>query len=159
MKALNGIIEEAKNSAKKRIVLPEGYALRVIKAAVLLKQDDVAAPILLGNKKSIQSKAKDHDIDLSDIEIINPVESEWSNELTELLFELRKHKGMSIEQAEDRVQDALWFANLMVKAGYADGCVSGSVYTTGDVVRTALQTIGVKAVSYTHLTLPTIYSV
>jgi len=142
MKALNRIIESAKVAAKRKIVLPEGIEKRVMLAAVKLKTENVAEPILLGNKKNIQDKATELGVSLQGIEIINPVESELLDELTNLLFELRQKKGMTMDQAQDRGQDAIWFANLMVKSGHADGCVSGSVFTTADVVRTALQVIG-----------------
>lgn len=144
MKALNRIIEQSKSATKKQIVLPEGIESRVINAAIRIKAENIANPILLGDSKKIQSIANNLNVDLRGIDIIDPATSEKSEELSKLLFKLRSKKGMTIEQAKELVLNPLWFGNLMVKAGHADGCVSGSITSTSDVVRTALQVIGVK---------------
>jgi len=144
MKALDSIIKQAKSAINNRILLPEGIENRVISAAVKIKSKNIAEPILIGDQAAIQSQADSINEDLSGIQIIDPASSDLSDELANLLFELRNKKGMTIEQAKELVLQPLWFANLMVKAGHADGCVSGSITSTSDVVRTALQVIGVR---------------
>ena len=145
MKTLNRIIELAQSSSSKRIVMPEGCAKRIIEAAVILKKKGIADPILLGNCDAIQSEANSLGASLDGIELINPNASEWLDELSTTLQSLktcRAIKGMTSVQIKAKSAEPLWFANLMVNAGYADGCVSGSVYSTADVVRTARQVIG-----------------
>lgn len=144
MSTLNNIFSRAQSATKKRIVLPEGTSKRVIQAVARLQQDQLAEPILIGDTEAIKAEANSLGVDLSGVEIINPTESVWLEDLTTLLFELRKKKGMTEEMAKSLAKEPLYFADLMVRAGHADGCVAGSVFTTADVVRTAIQLIGVK---------------
>ena len=126
-----------------RIVLTEGEDDRIIAAGVRVNQDKVATVTLLGNEATIKEKAAGLGLDLTGITIIDPKTSELRQPLSELLHEIRAKKGMTAEKAFELAGETLWFANLMVRAGHQDGVVSGAIHTTGDVVRTAIQVIGV----------------
>ena len=142
MSILQQLVQRAQ-SAPGRIVLTEGEDERIIAAGVRLSQDGVATVTLLGNESVIQEKAAGLDLDLSAVTIIDPTSSDLRQPLSELLHEIRAKKGMTAETAFELAGETLWFANLMVKAGHQDGVVSGAIHTTGDVVRTAIQVIGV----------------
>ncbi|EHI98455.1 phosphate acetyltransferase [Clostridium sp. DL-VIII] len=141
----------AAQSDKKKIVLPEGNEERNIAAAQKVNELGLAYPILVGKKSEIDSKAKELNVDLSGIEIIDPDESANLDKYIEAFYELRKNKGMTMEKADRIVRDPLYFATMMVKLDDADGMVSGAVHTTGDLLRPGLQIIktapGVSVVS------------
>ena len=144
-------IWEAAKSNKKKIVLPEGNEERTIAAAQKIFNLGLAHPILIGDVEQILAKAKELDVDLSNVEIINPNESENLEKYINEFYELRKAKGVTMEKAEKIVRDPLYFATMMVKLDDADGMVSGAVHTTGDLLRPGLQIIktapGVSCVS------------
>lgn len=144
-------IWEAAKLNKKKIVLPEGNEERTIAAAQKICNLGLAYPILIGDKEEILTKAKELDVDLSQVEIINPNESEDLQKYINAFYELRKAKGVTMEKAEKIVRDPLYFATMMVKLDDADGMVSGAVHTTGDLLRPGLQIIktapGVSCVS------------
>lgn len=138
-------------SNKKKIVLPEGNEERNIAAAEKIHNLGLAYPILVGNKEEIMNIAKNLDVNLSGIEIIDPNESDNLNKYMTAFYELRKKKGMTMEKADKIVRDPLYFGTMMVKLDDADGMVSGAVHTTGDLLRPGLQIIktapGVSVVS------------
>lgn len=145
------IIARAKED-KQRIVLPEGTEPRTLTAADKLIKDGVACPILLGNKTEILSLAKELGLaNIENAEIINPAESDKRASYVDLLVELRKSKGLTREEAEELVNNPLYYGCLMVKAHDADGFVAGAINYTKDVLRPALQIIktkpGIKCVS------------
>ena len=144
-------IWEAAKSNKKKIVLPEGNEERTIAAAQKIYDLGLAHPILVGDTNEILAKAKELDVDLSHVEIINPNEAENLQKYINAFYELRKAKGVTMEKAEKIVRDPLYFATMMVKLDDADGMVSGAVHTTGDLLRPGLQIIktapGVSVVS------------
>ena len=145
------IIARAKED-KQRIVLPEGTEPRTLTAADKLIKDGVACPILLGNKTEILSLAKELGLaNIEKAEIINPAESDKRASYVDLLVELRKSKGLTREEAEELVNNPLYYGCLMVKAHDADGFVAGAINYTKDVLRPALQIIktkpGIKCVS------------
>ena len=145
------IIARAKED-KQRIVLPEGTEPRTLTAADKLIKDGVACPILLGNKTEILSLAKELGLaNIEKAEIINPAESDKRASYVDLLVELRKSKGLTREEAEELVNNPLYYGCLMVKAHDADGFVAGAINYTKDVIRPALQIIktkpGIKCVS------------
>ncbi|MBY5967098.1 MULTISPECIES: phosphate acetyltransferase [Halomonas] len=141
MKALNHIREMARQDPK-RIVLCEGDDPRVLRAALTASAAGYARIQLVGEHKVIQSRAEAEGLELDAIELIDPADSEHTEGLVALLLELRGAKGMTPEDAATRARDPLIFANLMVRAGLADGSVAGAVHTTADVVRAAIQLIG-----------------
>ncbi|KQB79338.1 phosphate acetyltransferase [Clostridium butyricum] len=149
MELMKKIWEAAKSN--KKIVLPEGNEERTIAAAQKIYDLGLAHPILVGDTNEILAKAKELDVDLSHVEIINPNEAENLQKYINAFYELRKAKGVTMEKAEKIVRDPLYFATMMVKLDDADGMVSGAVHTTGDLLRPGLQIIktapGVSCVS------------
>lgn len=150
MKIMEKIYEVAKQN-KQRIVLPEGEEKRTIIAAKKVYDEGIATVIMIGDKQKINAKAQELGVDLTGIDIINPVESENLNKYIDAFYELRKKKGMTREKAEIIVKDPLYFGTMMVKLDDAEGMVSGAVHTTGDLLRPGLQIIktapGVSVVS------------
>lgn len=142
MSILQQLITRAQ-AAPGRIVLTEGEDARIITAAVRLTADKIATITLLGDTDVITAQAASLGLSLDGITLINPLQSELRQPLADLLQQLRAKKGMTAEQAYELTGQTLWFANLLVKAGHQDGVVSGATHTTGDVVRTAIQVIGV----------------
>ena len=139
------IIDRIKERAlenKKTIILPETEDIRTLKAASLVKREGFADVILIGNDKSINDLAKQYDIDLSNILIIDPENSDKTDELINEFYELRKSKGMTLEEAKNIITtNYLYFGDMLVKLGYADGLVAGAVNSSANVLRAALQTI------------------
>ncbi len=142
MKAINRIIDRARANPG-RIVLCEGDDPRVLQAALRATREGTARIVLVGERGKIQKLAEDEAIDLSGMETIDPADSPLTAAYAQELFKLREKKGMTLEQAQQEVLKPLCFANLMVRLGDADGSVAGAVHTTGDVVRNAIQIIGV----------------
>ncbi len=137
---LNSIIEKAKQYYK-TIVLPEGEDERVLKAAHIITEKKAAKIIILGNEAEIKSYFEKNGWSLEGIEIIHPETSPKLQEYTDLLYEMRKEKGMTREAAAQTVLNYNYFGTLMIKNGDADGMVSGANHSTADTVRPALQII------------------
>ncbi len=133
--------ERAKKEIRK-IVLPEGEEPRMIKAAEIVYREGFAELVFLGKEEKIKSTANQLGVSFPEnIEIIDPESSEALRDYANTYFELRKHKGMTIEEAKKLLQDPLYYAALMVYQNDADGLVAGSINATGNVFRPALQTI------------------
>ncbi len=137
---IQAIITKAKQ-LNKTIVLPEGEDERVLQAAHFAAQNQIAKIILLGDKTDITKYFTENNWELNNIEIINPQESSKVQEYANLLYELRKDKGMTLEEAQKTTLNANYFGTLMMKSGDADGMVSGANHSTADTVRPALQII------------------
>ena len=141
MELIEQLIARAK-ADKQRIVLPEGTEERTLKAANQILTDGVADLIILGNVDEILEKAQEWGLgNISKATLIDPATSEKREEYAQLLCELRKKKGMTIEQARQTVLDPLYFGCMIIKSGDADGQLAGARNTTGDVLRRALQII------------------
>ena len=141
MSLIEQLIQRAK-ADKQRIVLPEGTEERTLKAANQILTDGVADLILLGNVEEIQEKAREWGLgNISKATLIDPQNSEKSEEYAQMLFELRKKKGMTLEEARKKVTDPLYYGCMIIKSGEADGQLAGARNTTGDVLRPALQII------------------
>lgn len=141
MDLISQIITRAK-ADKQRIVLPEGTEERTLKAADRLIADGIANIILIGNPEEIKGLAKQFNLNNIDrAEIVDPINNPKKQAHTRLLFELRKAKGMTQEQAGKLVEDPLYLGCIMIKNGDADGEIAGARNTTGDVLRPALQII------------------
>ena len=135
-------IDEIKKRASKEIktiILPESEDIRVLKATEQVKKEGYAKIILIGEKEEILKKAEENNIDIADAKIVNPNEHPKYDEFVDILYNLRKHKGMTEEQAKELVKDPVYFGMLMVKQGEADGLVSGAIHSTSDTLRPALQ--------------------
>ena len=125
---------------KKRIVLPEGTEERTLRAADILANEEIAEILLLGNPEIILSEARKHNLSQIDrLTIIDPQNNPDKNKYIEMMVELRKHKGLTEANAEKLIEDPLYLATLMIKAGDADGEVAGAMNSTGDVLRPAFQ--------------------
>lgn len=148
-------IEKIKAKARadvKHIVLPEGAEPRTVQASAKILKEGVARVTLLGNPEEVRKVAAETGTDLTGVAIIDPATSEKSAAYAELLYELRKAKGMTPEQATELVtKNPLYYGAVMLKAGDADGMVAGAINSTGNVLRPALQIIktapGIKVVS------------
>lgn len=142
-------------AAPKRIVLPEGDEPRTVQAAAILRDEAIAIPILLGNPDAIAATAAATSADLAGIAIADPATSADAPRYAAALYEARKAKGVTPEDAARLVADPMYYGIMMVKLGDADGLVSGAVHTTGDMLRPALQLIktkpGCKVVSSSFL--------
>ncbi len=135
-------IDEMKNKASKSIktiVLPETNDNRVLEAASKVTKEGFAKVVLVGNSNEAHKIADEYKIDISNITIIEPEKSEKYTEYANALFELRKEKGMTLEQANALMKDSTHYAMMMVKMGEVDGLVSGAVHSTADTLRPALQ--------------------
>ncbi len=127
---------------RRRIVLPEGTEERNLIAADRIIADELADIILLGNRAEVEAKAKELDLkNICGATIIDPKDKSSIDRYAPLFFELRKKKGVTMEEARKYTADELYFGCLMVKADDADGLVSGAIHTTGDVLRAAFQVI------------------
>lgn len=134
------IIEMAKKTNKK-IVLAEAEDLRVLNAASILTKENICRVVLVGSKKSILDLSSKNNIDIKKVEIIDPYNSNLYENYVEKFYELRKHKGITLEDAKKYMLDNVYFATMMVKQGDADGLVSGAIHSTSDTLRPALQII------------------
>lgn len=148
-------IEKMKQKSKqdiKTIVLPEAEDLRVLKASERIIKEEFANIILVGDPEKIDEKAKENNINLEGVKVINPLTSEKLSKYSNDLYELRKNKGMTLDGAKDILKkNTRYFATMMVKEGDADGFVSGAANPTSDTLRPALQILktapGTKLVS------------
>lgn len=131
----------AAKANKRRIVLPEGDDDRILQAADLLLRREVVDLVILGAPEQVAERADLLGLDLSEAEIIDPMTSPLRLEFADLLYELRKHKGITADLAFDQVSDVSWFGTMLVHTGRVDGMVSGAAHTTADTVRPALQII------------------
>lgn len=134
-------LKELVKSKKQRIVLPEGNDERVLEAARQATDEGLGEIIVLGDEDDIDKLAKEKGISLAGIELINPRKSPKLEEYAKLLYELRKHKGMTLEEAYEKASSYLYYGVLMVYTGDADGEVSGATHPTKDTVLPALEVI------------------
>lgn len=131
---LDSIVSRAK-AQRKTIVLPEGDDPRTLEAAERVLADGVADLIILGDAEAIAASGRK----LDGARIIDPAAYEERESLAQVLFEVRKNKGMTIEEAREKLDDVLYFGVMLVKTGAADGMVAGACHATGDVLRPSLQ--------------------
>jgi len=138
---MSKLLESMKQKAaakNKRIVLPEGEEPRIIHAAELITKEKIAKVTLLGDEKVIRDKCPD--VDLTGVRIINP-KTEKVEEYSEILYNLRKNKGLTKEQAVELTKDYMYYGTLLMKAGEVDGMVAGAINPTSATMRPALQVI------------------
>jgi phosphate acetyltransferase len=139
MDLLDGIKLKAKHH-NKRIVLPEGLEERTLKAADEVIRDGIAQIILLGNPDAIKAEADKFNLtNIITAKIVNPLDHDRKGQYIDLMVTLRKHKGLTAEEASQLIEDPLYLATLMIKNGDADGEVAGAMNATGDVLRPAFQ--------------------
>ena len=141
MDLVKTIIEKAK-ALNKKVVFPEGHEPRTIEAAVKLAAGNIVEPVLLGNKDNISQSAEATGLDLNKVTIIDPQIYDKIDDYAEEFYEIRKHKGISPEQALETVKDPLYFGGMMLRRGLCHGSVAGAENATGNVLRAAIQTVG-----------------
>lgn len=135
-------LREKASQRKKTIVLPESHDERVLRAAEILTSEKIASIITLGNEQKIRDDAKKISIDLQGIRIIDPDKSEKLSDFANIFYNLRKHKGVTIEQARETIRRDIFFAGMMVREGMAHGSVGGSFATTADITRAGIFCVG-----------------
>ncbi len=135
-------IKDRVRELKRTVVLPEGTEPRSILATRKLTTNSIAKVILLGDEEKIQAVAKEEGVNLHKVTIINPDHSEHFNSFVEQLMEIRKAKGITEEAARKAISTPLFFGAMLVRNDMADASVAGAVSTTGDVLRAAIQVIG-----------------
>jgi len=147
-------IDQIKDKARKNIkniILPESEDVRVLEAASTVTKEGFAKITLIGNGEEAIKLAEDNNIDISGIEIIDPIKSEKYEEYANAFYELRKNKGITLEDAKEALKDNMYFGTMMLKQGHADGLVSGACHSTANTLRPALQILktapGTKLVS------------
>ena len=140
------IIDQMKNKIKgknKVLVLPEGDDIRILTAACRLKKEDLCKPLLLGKVSKIKEMAKENNLDLNGIDILNPVDDEKFEENVNKMFEVRKGKN-TIEECRKLLSGRNYYAIMLLYNGLADAALGGATYSTADTIRPALQIIKTK---------------
>ena len=135
-------VETMKEKARqniKTILLPESEDIRVIQAAADVEKGGFAKAVLIGNEENVKKLALDNNIDVSKVTRIDHLKSEKFGEYSNKFYELRKAKGMTPEKAKETMKEPIYFGTMMVKAGDADGIVSGACHPTAHTLRPALQ--------------------
>lgn len=131
-------IRERAKASQKTIVLPEGSDERVISAAEIIAREKIAKVVVLAEKENLEASSK---LESLGVQILNPKTSPRSEEYANLLYELRKNKGMTLDKAKELVEDPIWYGVLMVKNGDVDGMVGGAITATSDIFRPAFQIV------------------
>lgn len=144
MEILNRLRQRAA-SRPQRIVLPEGHDPRTVIAAGLCSRERIARITLLGEEEQIREIARRENADLSGVEVIDHRRARDFDQMVTIFHDLRRAKGMMADEARTALQDPLYYGNLMVRLGRADGSVAGATNTTSHTVRAALLCIGVRS--------------
>jgi len=142
----NPFINDIREKAKVKnalVAFPDADDIRTIKASRFLADEKIARPILVGNPEKIKKVASDNDVIIDDIIIYDPATGEYREKFAEMLFEKRKHKGMTKEQAFDTVGNPLYYAGFLLETDVVNVVVGGNVSSTGDVMRASIFTVGV----------------
>jgi phosphate acetyltransferase len=137
-------IRERAAADRQHILLPEGEDIRIIEAASICSREDIANITILGNEEKLRELAARAQINLNGVSIIDHRKSQDFGKIATLYHQMRNSKGVTLEEAEQAVKDPLYFANLMVREGKADGSVAGATNTTAHTVAAALRCIGVR---------------
>jgi phosphate acetyltransferase len=144
------LIARAKKLNKK-VVLPETEDERTLHAAARIVKEEIARVVLIGDPDQVRTDAKKAGADVSGCEILSCTDPKECETLAKQLFEIRKAKGLTLEQAGELVHDHLYFATMLLKLGRVDGYVAGATHSTGDNLRPGLQIVkgapGIKTVS------------
>jgi len=135
-------IRDRARQAKKTIVLPEAEDDRIIKASKIIVDEDLAQIILLSADNNLKARADSFGLDLSKVKVINPLESPDLEKFSEQFYQIRKHKGVTPEQAKEQMKNSVNFGAMLVSSGSADGFVAGAITTTADVAKAAIYCIG-----------------
>ncbi|BFM40937.1 phosphotransacetylase [Synechocystis sp. LKSZ1] len=139
------LVQTAK-AQQRHIVLPEGHDPRILRASASLIDQEIVKITLLGQRSRIEQTLKKENIalDLDQVQVINPINSEHFEQYAQTFYELRRSKGVTLDMAQDNLADIAYFGTMMVYLGHADGMVSGAINTTQHTIRPALQIIKTK---------------
>lgn len=140
---LEDVFSRARNAPKK-LILPEGHDERIVKAAAIIARKELASPILLGRRDSILANLKSMGVSAEGITIVDPAEAGNREEYAKTFFELRRHKGVTLDQARKTMTSWIYYGTMMVYKGEADCLVSGATHSTRDTILPALQIIKCK---------------
>lgn len=141
------VLERIRQRARahpRHIVLPEGEDERTLRAAAACVAERIARVTLIGREEVIRQKADQLGVNLHHIPIVDPARSQDLDEYAQLYYELRRAKGIAPDEARRQMLDPLYFGNMMVRQGRADGSVAGATHTTAETVRAAIQIIGMR---------------
>ncbi len=142
-----GVLDRLRERAKadlRHIVLPEAEDERVLWAAERAVREGIARVTLVGSEEAVREKARTLGVNLGAIPIVDPKRASERERYAQVYYELRRARGVTPEEARWQMQDPLYFADMMVREGKADGCVAGATRTTAETVRAALHVIGVR---------------
>lgn len=132
-------LKDKARSNPKRVILPEGEDIRIIEAASRAANEKVAKIMLVGKRQEIEGTAKKNNWDMSAVEIVEPASHPRFEEIAGVFYELRKHKGISLDDAKKHItENWVTFGAVMTRLGMADGFVAGASHTTADVARAGL---------------------
>uniref|UniRef100_A8M2Q3 Phosphate acetyltransferase n=1 Tax=Salinispora arenicola (strain CNS-205) TaxID=391037 RepID=A8M2Q3_SALAI len=134
------LIDRARTQ-RRHVVLPEGNEERILRAAEILLRRDVAELTLLGRPDDVSRRTRELGLDITGAHVIDPFTSEWRDEFADEYARLRAHRGVTVDLAHDIVPQPNYFGTMMVRAGYADGMVSGATHTTAATIRPAFEII------------------
>ena len=137
-------IRERASSDLQHIILPEGDDPRTIEAAAICARDHIAKVTMIGNEEKIRSLASETSANLNGVDVLDHRSSSDFKRFAEIYHQLRRAKGVTLEEAEQTVKDPLYFGNLLVREGKADGSVAGATNTTAHTVAAAIRCIGVR---------------
>lgn len=140
LRLMEGVFAKA-GAAQKTITLPEGEDSRVVTAAWDIARQKLAKVVLLGRRDKIHDTAVECGVNIDDLMVVDPATAPDRDEYVQAYYELRKNKGITLDQAAKIIADPLYFGVMMVNAGKADGQVSGAAHSTADTVRPALQVL------------------
>src|ERR671939_1058746 len=132
-------------AALQHIVLPEGEEARTVVAAGICAAQRIARITILGSEEKIRATARRESVNLGGVEVIDHRRAADFEKMASFYHELRRAKGMMADEARKSLEDPLYYGNLMVRMGHADGSVAGATNTTAHTVRAALHCIGVRA--------------
>ena len=137
------LVEKAASN-RQHIVLPEGMGERILSATDIILRRGIADITLLGKEEEIRTKASKLNLNIDGVQILDPTESECYDDFVATYFDIRKHRGIVMDVARDRMSDPTYFGTMMVHKGLADGMVSGSITTTAQTIRPAFEFIKTK---------------
>ncbi len=137
-------VREKATQLNRRIVFPEATELRVLRAVEYLFREKIVTPVLVGDPGEVDRLSQDAHIDIRDIEIISPESSGLKESFAELYYEMRRHKGLTEQEAVATMADPIFFATMMVKQGMVHGYLAGAVTTTAKTVQAGLRILKTK---------------
>lgn len=143
MSLVQDLVQQAK-SLHKKIVFPEGEDPRILEAAVQCVREGLCEPYILGNRDKIEGSAQTSSFSLQGVHILDPQDSKYSRDFASIYYDLRKSKGIQLEEAERESRTIMNFGALMVRQKIVDGMVAGAIHPTSDTIRSALRIVGPK---------------